>query len=67
MQGATQSTPTAPLSRGIQPATSPDYASREAKAKGLEKFEGGSTTVVLVAGGSTLLVILIVVLIIVLI
>lgn len=44
-----------------------DYASREAKAKGLEKFEGGSTTVVLVAGGGTLVVVLIVVLIIVII
>ena len=44
-----------------------DYASREASAKGLEKFEGGSTTVIWVAGGSTLVVILIVVLIIVLI
>jgi len=42
-----------------------DYASREAKAKGLEKFEGGSTTIVLAAGGGTLLVVLIVVLIIV--
>jgi len=44
-----------------------DYASREASAKGLEKFEGGSTTVIWVAGGSTLVVILIVVLIIVII
>jgi hypothetical protein len=44
-----------------------DYASREASAKGLEKFEGGSTTVIWVAGGSTLVVVLIVVLIIVII
>jgi hypothetical protein len=44
-----------------------DYAPREASAKGLEKFEGGSTTVIWVAGGSTLVVILIVVLIIVII
>jgi hypothetical protein len=42
-----------------------DYASREASAKGLEKFEGGSTTVVLATGGSVLLVVLIVVVIIV--
>ena len=41
-----------------------DYASREASAKGLEKFEGGSTTVIWVAGGSTLVVVLVVVLII---
>ena len=44
-----------------------DYASREAIAKGLEKFEGGSTTVIWVAGGSTLVVVLIVVLILVII
>jgi hypothetical protein len=58
---------TAPIATEARAAEGQDYASREAKAKGLEKFEGGSTTVVLVAGGSTLLVILIVVLIIVLI
>jgi hypothetical protein len=61
--------PAAPASIATEarPASGQDYASREAKAKGLEKFEGGSTTVVLVAGGTTLLVILIVVLIIVII
>jgi hypothetical protein len=64
-QGATQSTPTAPPSRGIQPATAPDYASREASAKGLETFKGGDTVVVF--GGSVLLIVLIVVLVVVLI
>ncbi len=65
MQGATPSARTAPLSRGTEPATAPDYASREASAKGLETFKGGDTVVVF--GGSVLLIVLIVVLVVVLI
>jgi len=57
---------TAPTVTEASAASGQDYASREASAKGLEKFEGGST-VIWVAGGSTLVVILIVVLIIVII
>jgi hypothetical protein len=40
------------------------YASREARSKGLEKFEGGDTTVVI--GGSALVIILVVLLIVIL-
>ena len=54
----------APMATEARAVEGQDYASREASAKGLEKFEGGSTTVVLVAGGSTLVVVLVVVLII---
>ena len=45
--------------------TSPEktYASREARAKGLENFKGGDTTVVI--GGSALVIILVVLLILV--
>ena len=49
---------------GSSPQQSPDYASREEHARGLEKFEGGSTTIVI--GGSALVVILVVVIILVL-
>jgi hypothetical protein len=49
-----------------QPAPSLDetYASREAKAKGLEKFKGGDVVVIT---GSTLLIVLLIILIIVII
>lgn len=63
----TRSGATAPIATEARAAEGQDYASREASAKGLEKFEGGSTTVVFVTGGTVLLVILIVVLIVVLI
>ena len=62
-----RSNATDPIANATPRPEDKDYASREAKAKGLEKFEGGSTTVVLVAGGSTLLIVLIVVLIVVII
>lgn len=61
----TQPTATAPIAPEAGPTQGQDYASREASAKGLEKFEGGETTVVL--GGSALVIILLVVLIVVLI
>lgn len=55
----------APIAPEVRMSQVQDYASREANAKGLEKFEGGSTTVVLATSGSVLLVVLIVVVIIV--
>jgi hypothetical protein len=61
----TRPAPAAPIVTEARAAEGQNYASREAKAKGLEKFEGGSTTVVFVTGGTVLLVILIVVLIVV--
>ena len=62
-----QSRPAAPAPIPTEARTTKgqDYASREASAKGLEKFEGGSTTVWI--GGSTLVVVLLVILIVVLI
>ncbi len=56
---------TAPIATEARAASGQDYASREASAKDLEKFEGGSTTVVFAVGGSVLVVVLIVVLILV--
>jgi hypothetical protein len=61
----TRPTATAPIVPEAGPTQGQDYASREASAKGLEKFEGGDTTVIL--GGSALVLILLVVLIVVLI
>jgi hypothetical protein len=61
----THPAPAAPLVTEARAPEGQDYASREAKAKGQEKFEGGSTTVVFVTGGTVLVVILIVVLIVV--
>jgi hypothetical protein len=55
----------APIPTEARTTKGQDYASREASAKGLEKFEGGSTTVWI--GGSTLVVVLLVILIVVLI
>ena len=55
----------APIPTEARTTKGQDYAAREASAKGLEKFEGGSTTVWI--GGSTLVVVLLVVLIVVLI
>ena len=61
----TRTTTPAPVSTEARAPKGQDYASREASAKGLEKFEGGSTVVWV--GGSTLVVVLLVVLIVVLI
>jgi hypothetical protein len=55
----------APISTEGRSAQAQNYASREASAKGLEKFEGGSTTIWI--GGSAVVVVLLVVLIVVLI
>ena len=55
----------APIPTEARTTKGQDYAAREASAKGLEKFEGGSTTVWI--GGSTLVVVLLVILIVVLI
>ena len=55
----------APIPTEARTTKGQDYTSREANAKGLEKFEGGSTTVWI--GGSTLVVVLLVILIVVLI
>lgn len=55
----------APVPTEARTTKGQDYASREASAKGLEKFEGGSTTVWI--GGSTLVIVLLVILIVVLI
>lgn len=54
----------APIPSEARTMKGQDYASREASAKGQEKFEGGSTTVWI--GGSAVVVILLVVLILVL-
>jgi hypothetical protein len=56
-------TSTSATSEGALATRDQSYESREARAKGLEKFEGGDTTVII--GGSALLVILIVILILV--
>jgi hypothetical protein len=55
----------APIPTEARTTKGQDYASREASAKGQEKFEGGSTTVWV--GGSTAVVVLLVILIVVLI
>ena len=54
----------APIPTEARTAKVQDYASREASAKGLQKFEGGSTTIWI--GGSTVVIVLLVVLIVVL-
>jgi hypothetical protein len=54
----------APIPTEARTTKGQDYASREASAKGLEKFEGGSTTIWV--GGSVVVVVLLVVLIVVL-
>ena len=54
----------APIPTEARTTKGQDYASREASAKGLEKFEGGSTTVWV--GGSAVVVVLLVILIVVL-
>jgi hypothetical protein len=54
----------APVPTEARTTKGQDYASREASAKGLEKFEGGSTTIWI--GGSTAVIVLLVVLIVVL-
>jgi hypothetical protein len=61
-QGATPVAAGAPT--GATVARDRDYASREASARGLEKFKGGDTTIVL--GSGLLVVVLIVVLLVVL-
>jgi hypothetical protein len=61
----TRSATPAPIPTEARTTKGRDYASREASAKGQEKFEGGSTTVWV--GGSSLVIVLLVVLIVVLI
>jgi hypothetical protein len=61
----TRSATLAPIQTEARTVQVQNYASREASAKDLEKFEGGSTTVWI--GGSTLVIVLLVILVVVLI
>gem|GEM_PF-2050628 len=61
---APEGAPATTIPASGSPQQSPEYASREARARDLEKFEGGSTTVVI--GSSALVLILVVVIILVL-